>query len=183
VSAALPQDAPLPTEPPSWAGVAIPRETPRRVRLPARAWPGRLFVAALVLGLEGLTFWLFATEFHRGPRGWVPVALAQALFLAVGLPVFLRRSRIRSLVVSGEVANGLVLTRADTRIHLQRGGSVPSVTLTYVFADLSGRRFEGRCAVVATALSVGSPVPVFYEPAKPERNVPMAAVPYEIVTA
>ena len=167
--------------PPSWRGTAIPRETPRRIRLPASAWIGRLFVVGLILFFEALIVRLAVKELPRGPRGWGPCAFVQAIFFAVGAPIAWRRTRLRTLVVSGDVATAIVLARFDTRIRLQRGGSVPSVTLTYAFADASGRRFEGRCAVTATSLVAGSTVPVFYDRERPERSVPMAAVPYEIL--
>ena len=147
-----------------------------RPRTVTMTWKGR-FYTILVLAGTAFTLWLLSIV---APALLQPAA--GSLFkLLLGVAAlgwwlwscfsFLRnRIRERGLLVNGELANGVVMSRSEERY---------GPYIVYGFRS-GGQNVQTRCLDFSNDQFQMMPLHVFYDPLDPSRNVALESSPYRI---
>jgi uncharacterized protein DUF3592 len=158
---------------------------PRSVRI--GTFDRIILITLPVVGV--ILFYFNATEILGLPQprisssqivGAVPGLVFAAILLVVGCVTAWKVRRDKKLMRNGELVVAVVTHQRLVEVRSGRGGKKKRSRVRYRFKDPSGQLYQGTGTDHSRRLRVDMTVPVFYDPANPERNVGICTASCEL---
>jgi hypothetical protein len=153
---------------------ALPRPRHVRIKTGPRIILGALPIASAVViyfSAAEISTWSRIGNHFSFQNGAARQLIVAMILVAAGCLTFWRVDRDRKLMREGELAVGTVTHQKLVLVHGGRGGPRKQSSIRYRFKDASGELFQGTGTDYSSRLAVSMTVPVFYDPANPEKNV------------